>query len=326
MRGRLLIMLRCFLVLLLVLGCAWGNEEFEEFNESEESDEDTLFSPIEGEDASFREWCAHLEIQPDTQEVGYPEQERSTSFVGLPILSQRFGRGRSYRKGFESAGFVGTFFDNSCYNNWFIDLQILCVDYKRVAGSYGVGWRTTLMPTCDLFGLNIFYDFRSQYHHCYQQIGVGIEYFSRLFDWRVNSYLPIGSRSKLYKSTSIGFEDITLLVEDVKVAMWGLDIEFGKCFCFKNGSLFAGIGPYFYDVFEKACCSKSLLGGMGRISTTLCRYVNLDFLLTYDRIFKGCAQFQVSFTLPCGCASFSPCSRVQRNPIIITTSNCRFHY
>lgn len=203
------------------------------------------------------------------------------------------------------------------------------MSYDHCAGNCGLGWRTALQPYSGLLGVNLFYDFRNCLEHYFQQVGLGIVYCTCLMDVRVNGYLPIGPKSALQCARRFDYGDgYTTWIESFQTAMWGMDIEFGKHFCCKKWlSLFVGLEPYFYDVFDNPCCSQSLLGGMGRFSTTICTRLNLDLVFTYDRLFKGCTQFQITYSFPC--SALSTCfsqffSRVERNPILITTPTCRY--
>ena len=255
--------------------------------------------------------------------------EQPCSFSFTPYLASRWGKGRGYERGFQSIEVVGAFSRNS--NRFlFTDLRILRVEPGKIAGNLGVGWRTAVSPSRDLFGVNVFYDFRNYSKHYFHQFGLGIEYLTCFLDLRMNGYLPVGEKQARFKQQTFDYGDGFIAnIEELQNSLWGLDVEIGKHFRFEplGFCLFVGIGPYYYDDFICNCCPTSFLGGMARVSATICNNLNLEFFYTYDRIFKGRPQFQITWSLPFTC--LGPClakfiSRVERNPIIVTTPSCEY--
>ena len=186
-------------------------------------------------------------------------------FVLAPYVSSCWGDGRSYEEGFQSMGVLGATSTRSGLDFLLLDLQMIRIEPGKIAGSYGLAWRKRTSATRDLLGVNIFYDFRNFSNHYFNQMGLGFEYFTCLFDLRMNGYLPLGKKNALYKDQWFEYGDGYLtFIEEFQSAMWGLDFEIGKNFRRDKWGLcfFAGVGPYFYDVFTYTCCPKCLLGGM----------------------------------------------------------------
>jgi hypothetical protein len=254
-------------------------------------------------------------------------------------MTCRFGKGRTYDEGYQSLGCIASYSPLFKLQSLFLDVQMIRVGRGKLAGNFGVGWRQIILPDYALIGMNFFYDMRRQSQHTFQQVGMGLEYFTNLLDLRLNGYLPIGAKEK---SIGNGFFDYgdgySITIEEFRNAMWGIDFEIGKCFRFcKKLPLFVGIGPYFYDIFENGCCPHGLIGGMGRLTAKMCRIAMFECLYAYDRINKNCLQLQLTFDISflnlCSLFSYPssckqdfciPNRRVERNPIIFILPTCGY--
>ncbi len=239
------------------------------------------------------------------------------------------GKGRGYEGGFLSTGAFVALADRDYCQVAFLDVQCMRVNPGRFAGSLGVGWRKILSDQ-SMFGCNVFYDSRCLYSSNLNQIGIGAEYTSRLFDLYVNGYCPFGKKS-IFRSSLIydygsGF---TAYCERNEVPLWGLDIEIGRHVALGNCAVgYLGIGPYFYEEFGSAKETTALLGGMTVVGINLFTYFDIAFLFTYDRIFYGCPQGLISLQIPFSrlASCLQPYTKqVRRNPIIVTTSSWKYN-
>lgn len=189
--------------------------------------------------------------------------------AGYSYVDYTGGRGRSYEEGYESVGAFVAMPSTYGRRAFFTDLQLIRVEPGRFAGSWGVGYRQLLPVSRDLVGANIFYDFRHMLDRDVQQMGVGLEYFNCLFDFRLNTYLPFGRNQVFEEDGVFNYGDgFFTRFEEFQRPMWGMDVELGKHFSLGcHSCLYIGVGPYFYDTYERACCATALIGGLGESKT-----------------------------------------------------------
>ncbi len=247
----------------------------------------------------------------------------------LPFFVGRGGDGRSYDNGFVGGGFMVVQPLPTLANYMFLDVQLQSVDDGNFAGNFGVGWRAFLDSCGSMVGVNVFYDNRRELGHTFNQIGLGGELFTPYVDFRMNGYIPVGDKSAFESRERFDLTD-TFFADRFRfqTAMWGVDLELGRSFYFCNSlCVYLAAGPYFFDTSGSSICADGIVGGMGRATLTFCESLQLDFLITYDRIFRTKPQGQVYWTLPFCCLPkciYNCIPRVFRNPIIITTDTCKF--
>lgn len=198
-------------------------------------------------------------------------------------------------------------------NQWrlmpFLDVRGHVFNDGKFAVNAGVGSRT--IWGCRAYGMNVYYDYRNTHHRGYNQIAMGLETLGKLWDLRVNGYLPVGGKiSRPYDRTFGGFQGNSLLVNrKFQYAMKGIDGEigfhFGKT---SNFDFYAASGPYYF----KGEMGKGAIGGKVRVAGYYKEYVTLELSDSFDNVFHNNVQGQVTFTLP-----FGPKSRLK-----LTKKNC----
>ncbi|MCX6990947.1 MAG: inverse autotransporter beta domain-containing protein [Chlamydiae bacterium] len=178
----------------------------------------------------------------------------------------------------------------------FLDLRGHVFNDGRFAANAGIGYR----HLCNnyVFGGNVFYDYRNTNTYHYNQIGAGLEMLTKRWDFRINGYLPVGSKqSPWYQNTFGGFSGHTLLVKrKQEFCMKGLDAEGGiHSDKVKSFSFYGGLGPYYYE--GKGV---NAYGGRARLAGFYKSYVSLEFTDTFDNVFHNIFQTQVTLSFPFG--------------------------
>lgn len=181
----------------------------------------------------------------------------------------------------------------------FLDLRGHLFNNGKFASNVGLGARYLNEEIDWAWGGNIYYDYRKTKHQSYNQIGIGLEALSPVWEVRANGYLPVSRKKSGFFDT--GFHAFRgnhiLLQRKREVALYGVDAEAGahllKCSDF---DVFAGLGPYYFG----AESGKDLLGGKFRLNTSWREYVSVEGSFSYDSIFKDIYQVQVALSFPLG--------------------------
>ncbi len=186
----------------------------------------------------------------------------------------------------------------------FFDVRGHVFDNGQWAGNIGVGLRALVKAR--VYGINCYYDYRNTDRLGSSQIGVGLETLGEFFDFRINSYLPFGSKiSDPYDAVFASFsEHFALISAKYYSAMGGADAEFGfHLGRFESSDFYAGIGPYYFV----GNIDPSAFGVRARISSTFNDIVTLEISNSYDRTFGNNFQGSISFNF-----AFGPHSKVKK--------------
>ena len=218
----------------------------------------------------------------------------------------------------------------------FVDLRGHLFNDGKSAANVGVGLR--YLTASHVWGINSYFDYRNTHRHHYNQYGLGLECLGRVFDFRINGYFPFGKQQSSYYKT--GFSHFTghnmILSRRREISFKGVNAEVGAhTKLAKNFSLYSAAGPYFIGHG-----SRNAWGGEIRLALDITEYFRIEGNASYDRIFKGIGQGQISLNLPFGprktlhrrqpdrCSSPNSCSkelmlrrralqRVDRDEIIV---------
>jgi hypothetical protein len=198
-------------------------------------------------------------------------------------------------------------------NQWcvmpFLDLRGHVFNDGKMAANAGLGARS--IWGCRAYGINAYYDYRNTHHRGYNQVSLGLETLGKLWDLRVNGYLPVGGKvSKPYHVGFAGFSGNSILVDrKFQYAMKGIDGEvgfhFGKTADF---DFYGAAGPYYF----KGEMGKGAIGGKVRLAGYYKKYVTLEVSDSFDNVFHNNVQGQLTLTLP-----FGPKSKLK-----VTGKNC----
>ncbi len=215
----------------------------------------------------------------------------------------------------------------------FLDVRVHVFNDGKPAVNSGVGMRYL----CDsrIYGLNAYYDYRDTHRYHYNQIGFGFETLGKIWDFRINAYIPVGKKhSHSFHIREIEKDYFTLsrFTEGRReIAMKGANAEVAAHVLRKeNYQLYTAAGPYYFERNGRVAW-----GGEGRIALTLFEYLRLQLSGSYDQIFRGIVQGEAALTFSFGgkrtiqqqnnnCAQRSmietrALQRVDRNEIIVVT-------
>lgn len=106
------------------------------------------------------------------------------------------------------------------------------LESSTTGNSIGVGYRKyhdSLFNIQSITGINIYYDnINTKTGNTFQQLGMGLEFFTNFFDFRVNGYVPFSDSEKfLNKSFDILLEHKIAATYYYEAALLGFDTEIG---------------------------------------------------------------------------------------------------
>ncbi len=175
----------------------------------------------------------------------------------------------------------------------FLDLRGHIFNDGKPAANAGVGLRYL---DSMVWGLNAYYDYRKTEHQNYNQVSLGFEALGEVWDFRLNGYFPVGrTKSHFYHPKFHEFKQHHMIISVKKeFAMTGTNAEAGYHFhAGQHIDLYAAAGPYYF-----AGDGKHAIGGQGRLYGTIWDYVGLEVKGSYDTVFKGIVQGEISFIIP----------------------------
>jgi hypothetical protein len=185
----------------------------------------------------------------------------------------------------------------------FLDARGHVFDNGKWAANAGAGLRALWKNRA--YGINAYYDYRNVGRFNSNQVGVGLETLGELFDFRINGYLPVGTKiSNPYHTVFKKFSGHHMLLsQKYQSAMKGADAEFGFHFGkSKSFDFYAAAGPYYF-IGEKAPVT---WGGKARILGAFKDILILEISDSYDRTFHNKFQGQISLSF-----SFGPKSWIE---------------
>jgi hypothetical protein len=183
----------------------------------------------------------------------------------------------------------------------FLDVRGHVFDDGGWATNLGSGIRT--LWNNRVYGINAFYDYRDSSRLNSNQIGLGVETLGKLVDFRMNGYLPVGTKiSDPYNPVFANFAGNYMFIwRNYQAAMKGANAEIGlhlgrsKLF-----DVYAALGPYYFigDAIAPTW------GGKARLSLTYKNFLSLEISDSYDKTFQNKFQGQLSLKF-----SFGPKSK-----------------
>jgi hypothetical protein len=179
----------------------------------------------------------------------------------------------------------------------FLDVRGHVFNNGKWAANAGVGLRALWRNRA--YGINTYYDYRNAGHFHSNQVGIGLETLGKLFDFRINGYLPVGAKiSDPYDATFEAFSGHHMLVsQKYQSAMKGADAEFGFHFGkSKSFDFYATAGPYYFI----GKLAPTTWGGKAKISGTFKEMLTLEISDSYDRTFHNKFQGQISLNFSLG--------------------------
>lgn len=249
------------------------------------------------------------------------------------ILSYAAGRYISISNNYASVELFSPFISSSSSYSPFVDVQGYCFDNGLWAASLGGGIRKSLAGG-QIVGVNAYYDsLQGRSKDFFQQLGLGAEWLTNCFDFRINGYLPISSRRHSYNlcvfdQLGDGFfatsrkNEFSYSGFDAEVGFWIMD----AC----DFQLYAAAGPYYFSKRH----FHEFFGGTARAVLSWKSLLSLQVRVTSDRVNSTRVQGLIALEIPldwfwapqcrtcdscCDCLWMRP---VQRNGLILTDRCC----
>lgn len=302
-----------------------------------------MFSPLFKKSRSVTLFCSilwtlgvfqHLTASLCHTDDGWDEECVGSRLYGAYTIGQGVGINKSY-------GSLGLFWIPKSGSDTSIkplfDLQGHYIENNRWALNLGGGLRWMLDSSCQMLGANIYYDYRQASHHGnFNQVGLGLEFLSKTFDFRINGYLPICRQHQIGEKFVKTYSDgLVAISHKTETAMKGVDAEAGVCLLRCNAwKLYTALGTYYYYVTHDP--KDHIWGGKARIFLCWNDYISLEGRTTYDNIFHSRVQGVASVNIPldllfsffsencscftCFCDLFN--ETVQRNDLIVLDPCC----
>ena len=183
-------------------------------------------------------------------------------------------------------------------NTWvpFLDLRGHAFNNGKLAANAGLGLR--YIGNSRVWGINAYYDYRNTTRQHYNQVAMGLETLGRVWDFRLNGYLPVGDKtSRFYDTKFSAFSGNQLILSRKRqFAMKGANAEAGlHVDTIKHVPFYFAAGPYYLEGQGKVAW-----GGELRAVIDLYDFIRLEGNTSYDKVFKWIGQGQVSIMIPFG--------------------------
>ncbi len=184
---------------------------------------------------------------------------------------------------------------------FFGDFRFMRDSRTNQEGNFGLGFRTLDAVPGHIFGVYGFFDHRyTQYKNALNQITLGTELLSEIWDYRFNTYLPLSSNKNVHGTKGLpknltyrGHE--ALITNTKEVPMMGFDAEVGRSMPgLEDLRLYAG-GYHF-----QGSGVKNMNGARARATYNINKYVQLTGEIQYDNIRKSSKFVGINFTIPFG--------------------------
>lgn len=260
--------------------------------------------------ASLNELISSFKTPLPVEEVEYEECKiEGNSWEYATSIRHIEGKGAGYKTGYTTLEGV-VFFNTGSYLLNFVDLRGHFFDDGKTALNLGFGTRFERKE--NVYGLNLYYDFRDTRLKTYHQIAMGFEKLGKAWDFRANIYWPLGTgRSDFYHIKFHKFKQNSIILSKrCELAMRGIQGEAGTFLGkFWKMDFFVAGGPYYYNGGKGA----NILGAKVRLKGQYSEKFGFEFLNSYDGFFGNIFQGKITFTFPfvtsfCKSAERSDCN------------------
>lgn len=217
-------------------------------------------------------------------------------------LGTRQGKGIGYDEGYSSL-------DGFLTPNWekpfqpFLDGRVHLINNGRFAGNLGLGFRLMALENW-AFGVNGYYDFRSEKSLSPHQMGMGLEALNYNVDFRFNLYVPVAETERKGPARLVGFENnVAIVSRRLSAAYGGMNAEVGfpiRGF-FEPINLYFGLDPYY--LFRKEVAGFNFgnsFGGLARLNMRILDCLDIGGAFSYDKLFHGRTNGYIRLSVPFG--------------------------
>ncbi len=179
----------------------------------------------------------------------------------------------------------------------FLDLRGHVFNNGQLAANAGLGLRYL---TCSrVYGFNAYYDYRKTHKQHYNQVSAGLETLGRVWDFRINGYLPVGAKqSRFYHVEFDGLEGNSMYLSAKReYAFKGANAEIGlHVDSYRPIPLYFATGPYYLN--GKGATT---WGGQFRARADFFHgMLRLEANTSYDHFFRWIGQGQVGLNFAFG--------------------------
>ena len=196
-----------------------------------------------------------------------------------------------------------------------LDLRGVIFDDGTFAANAGIITRFLPQSFCEIFGLNLFYDFRQGRHGNFNQISGGFEVLNKRWEVHANASVPVGQRKHFKKCVFDHYEGpYREVCKRFEVAEYAVDGNVGYYFVnSKNFQLYAAAGPYYLT----GPLNTSAVGGKAVLRPQFGDIASVELSVSHDRLFETIYQVNVVLTLPL--YKFSSALKNKRGPCGMST-------
>lgn len=232
------------------------------------------------------------------------DQERCPKGPRSERISVRHieSKGLGYSQGYSSVDLFLSLPKTYWYLMPFIDARGHIFNNGKLAANGGLGLRSLVDSIQQVFGINVFYDYRKTQKRHYNQLSGGIEVLGKSWDYRLNVYVPVGHTQTLFYDYFFSFnpaDNSFVLTAKREFAMKGADAEVGYHLPKMKGiELYSAFGPYYYSSFGSV--GQHTTGGRVRFMGTFFTYLTLEAIVSYDHQFKWIGQGALELNFPFG--------------------------
>ena len=168
----------------------------------------------------------------------------------------------------------------------FLDLRGHAFNNGKLAANGGIGVRYWDHGYGRIWGINGYYDYRDTKHLHYNQVALGLETLGKIWDARINGYLPVGKKSSNpYGGTGefSFFSGHYIYIQKMQeFAMKGANGEVGvHVDKLEHFPFYAALGPYYLEGKGEVAW-----GGQLRAVLDLTKYARVEGNVSWDKIFR----------------------------------------
>ena len=189
-----------------------------------------------------------LAFQTVAAESALPEATCENSLKRPMRVTARHieGNGVGYNQGYTTL--EGFFSPVHPWEFWvpFLDLRGHVFNSGKLAANAGMGIR--YLTSSRVYGVNAYYDYRNTHHQHYNQVSAGLETLGKMWDFRINGYLPVGTKtSSFYRTKFEEFKGNSIIISRKReLALKAANAEVGfHLDHFKHVPFYFAAGPYY---------------------------------------------------------------------------------
>lgn len=175
-----------------------------------------------------------------------------------------------------------------------LDLRIDRFDARRYGALVAVAGRYITTTKSRIVGLNLFYEYEKAIYGPYHQVGLGVEWISKRWDFHTNGYIPLNSQHTHRRRFNYLAGYFAIRNRSV-YSFYGVDAE-ARYLALKTKNFFfyVAAGPYYF--FRPSVTHA--MGFEARIRPQFRDYLAIDLSISYDNYFKTVFQSALILTLP----------------------------